>query len=131
MEAPFRFPIIGLTDVERLLDALAASPYFVAGSLRLAEGRELLAEQLRSEGRHDILPLADTPSDLQELMRALWQQPLQSQHPHFLRFNAKLAADPAIEFSMRIDVPTSGDWPRWIDLEGSRDPAILTRLRSL
>jgi len=131
MEAPFRFPIAGLADVERLLDVLAKSPHLVPGSLRLAEGRELLAEQLALEGRPEILVTVDKSGDFRELVRTLWKQPLHAQHPRFLRFNAKLSADQAAEFSMRIDVPTTGDWPRWVDLEGSRDPAALTRLRTV
>ena len=131
MEAPFRFPIAGLGDVERLLKVLAASPHLVPGSLRFAEGRELLAEQLAAEGRAGILPAGETPGSFRKLLRALWRQPLRSHHPRFLRFNARLAAGPGSELSMRIDVPTSGDWPRWVDLEGSRDPAILAHLRTV
>lgn len=130
MEAPFRYPISDLADVERLLEALAKSPELVPGSLRLAEGQELLVEQLRFEGRLEALLPAITSGDFKEVIRALWQQPLLSQHPRYLRFNAILATDPGVEFSMRIDVPTTGHWPRWIDLEGSRDPGNLNRLRT-
>ncbi len=131
MEAPFRYPIAGLADVERLLNVLGTSPQLVAGSLRLVEGRDLLTEQLTTEGRPDVLPAADTADSFAELVRALWEQPLGAQRPRFLRFNAELAGDPGVECSMRIDVPSTGDWPRWIDLEGSRDPAVLVRLRTL
>ncbi len=131
MEAPFRYPIAGLADVERLLNVLAASPHLVPGSLRLAEGRDLLAEQLAAEGRPEVLPAADPAGGFVELVRALWEQPLGAQRPRFLRFNAELAGDPGVECSMRMDVPSSGDWPRWIDLEGSRDPVALVRLRWL
>ena len=130
MEAPFRFPIAGLADLERLFDVLATSPHLVACSLRFAEGREMLAEQLACEGRAEVLPSADACGDFRGLVRALWEQPLCSQHPRFLRFNAKLAADPSVEFSMRIDVPAEGAWPRWVDLEGSRDRAVLALLRT-
>ncbi len=131
MEAPFRYPIAGLADVERLLNVLAISPHLVPGSLRLAEGEDLLAEQLAAEGRPEVLKAADTAGDFIELVRTLWAQPLGAQRPRFLRFNAALASDSGVEFSMRVDVPSSGDWPRWIDLEGSRDPAALAHLRPL
>ncbi len=131
MEAPFRYPIAGLADVERLLVVLATSPHLVPGSLRLAEGRDLLGEQLSAEGRPEALAPADTAGDYGELLRALWEQPLSAQRPRFLRFNAKLADEAGGEFSMRIDVPSTGAWPRWVDLEGSRDPAVLARLRTL
>jgi hypothetical protein len=131
MEAPFRYPIAGLADVERLLDVLATSPHLVPGSLRLAEGGDVLAGQLAAEGRPEILPAADAGVSFIPLLRALWEQPLGAQRPRFLRFNAELAADPGVACSMRIDVPSTGRWPRWIDLEGSRDPAVLLRLRTL
>lgn len=131
MEAPFRFPISGLADIERLLQILATSRSIVPGSLRLAEGRELLEEQLTAEGRlESLLPLI-TAGNFQELVRLLWQQPLGAQRPRYLRFNARLKADAELELSMRITMPTSGNWPRWIDLEGSRDPATLARLRKV
>lgn len=131
MEAPFRYPITGLADVERLLDNLATSPHFVPGSLRIAEGQELLIEQLTTEDRVVVFLMAHMTSDFRVLMRALWQQPLHAQRPRFLRFKARLVSDPSLEISMRIDVPTTGEWPRWVDLEGSRDPAMLARLRTL
>ncbi len=135
MEAPFRFPITGFTDVERLLDVLAASPDLVPGSLWLADGQELLEEQLACEGRLGALKPALSRGNFRKLLRALWQQPLEAQRPHFLRFNAKLSAvTDAVEsgaFSMRIHVPTTSALPRWIDLEGSRDPAVLARLRAI
>lgn len=131
MEAPFRFPISGLSDMERLLEILTTSPGVVPGSLRLVEGQELLIEQLAAEGRLQVLLPVLSSGNFQELIRVLWQQPLCAQHPRYLRFNARLRVDPDLEFSMRIDVPTTGDWPRWVDLEGSRDPAALARLRKI
>ncbi len=140
MPAPFRFPIDGLADVERLLDVLAASPELVHGSLYLAEGQELLEEQLACEGRLGAFKPALSRGDFRKLLRALWQHPLKAQRPRFLRFHAKLAnaklsavtdAAGSGTFSMRINVPTTGALPRWIDLEGSRDPAQLARLREV
>ncbi len=139
MEAPFRFAITGFADVERLLDVLAASPELVPGSLYLAEGQELLEEQLACEGRLGYLKPALSRGDFRRLLRALWQRPLEAQRPRFLRFYAKLAnaklsagndAVGSSAFSMRINVPTTGALPRWIDLEGSRDPAVLAHLRA-
>lgn len=131
MEAPFRFPITGLVDLERLLDILATTSQLVPGSLRLAEGLGLLVEQLNCEGRLEDLSPALSSGNYQELLRRLWQQPLESQHPRFLRFNAQVAGDPGFELSMRVDVPTTGAWPRWVDLEGSRDPERLASLRKV
>ncbi len=131
MEAPFRYPIAGLEDVERLFDILAESPDLVSGSLRFSEGQELLVEQLKAEGRLRALQPAIKTGNFRKLVRALWHQPLLAQHPRFLRFNAQLMADPTVEFSMRINVPTTGNWPRWVNLEGSRDPAALARLRAI
>lgn len=131
MEAPFRFPISGLPDVERLLSLLTKSPGIVPGSLRLAEGQELLVEQLLAEGRLEALLPVLTSGNFNELIRILWQQPLGAQRPRFLRFNARHKLDAGLEFSLRIAVPSSGVWPRWIDLEGSRDPATLTSLRKI
>jgi hypothetical protein len=129
LEAPFRYPIASLEDIERLLGILAASPQLVPGSLRLAEGQELLVEQLKSERRvKHFMPLIKS-GDFPNMVRALWEKPLRTQRPRFLRINAKLAADPNIELSLRIDVPTTGNLPRWVDLEGNRDPAVLAHLR--
>ncbi len=135
MEAPFRFPISGFADVERLLHVLSASPELVPGSLYLAEGQELLEEQLACEGRLGYLKPALSSGDFRRLLRALWQQPLEAQRPRFLRFNAKLSAATNAAgsgaFSMRINVPATGALPRWINLEGSRDPAVLACLRAI
>ncbi len=130
-EAPFRFPISGLADPERLMSVLATSPQLIAGLLRLAEGQDLLLGQLASEGRSAVLSPVLASGNYIELLRTLWQQPLLSQHSRFLQFNAKPTADPDIEFSMRIDMPTTGDWPRWVDLEGCLDPEKLARLRAV
>ncbi len=135
MEAPFRFPITGFADVERLLHVLSASPELVPGSLYLAEGQDLLEEQLACEGRLGYLKPALSRGDFRRLLHALWRQPLKAQRPRFLLFHAKLSAvTDAVgsdTFSMRIRVPVTGALPRWIDLEGSRDPAVLARLRSI
>ncbi len=135
MEAPFRFPITGFADVERLLKVLAASPELVPGSLYLAEGQDLLEEQLACEGRLGALKPALYKGDFRRLLRALWQQPLEVQRPRFLRFNAKLSPGTSAAgsgaFSMRIPGPTAAALPRWIDLEGSRDPAMLAHLRAI
>lgn len=141
MEAPFRYPIAGLADVQRLLDVVARSRLIVPGSLRLAEGGELLAEQLAAEGRGgDPLPeplavegpgVPAQAGDYRLLLTALWQHPPAASRSRWLRFNATLAGDPGVECSLRIDVPTVGDLPHWVDLEGSHDPAAFARLRSL
>ncbi len=135
MEAPFRFPITGFADVERLLDVLATSPELVPSSLWLAEGQELLEEQLACEGRLGALKQALYRGDFRRLLRALWRHPLEAQRPRFLRLNAKLSAVTGVPgsgaFSMRINVPAAGALPRWIDLEGSRDPAVLAHLRAI
>ncbi len=135
MEAPFRFLITGFADVERLLDVLATSPELVPGSLYLAEGQDLLEEQLACEGRLGYLKPALSRGDFRRLLHALWRQPLKAQRPRFLRFNAKLSpvtgAAGSGAFSMRINVPTTASLPRWIDLEGSRDPAMLAHLRAI
>ncbi len=130
VEAPFRFPIRDFTDVERLLTALAKSPLLVPGSLHLIEGADLLARQLAEEQRGSrVLPgQARTPAGLIALFRTLWTHPLTAQRPRFLRLEASLSADPALSLSLRLDAPTVDALPRWVDLEGSRDPAVLARL---
>src|SRR5574340_826702 len=131
MEAPFRFPIKDLIDLERLVDTLATSTQIVPGSLRLAEGQELLVEQLTAEGRLEEISPVLRSLNYKRLMRKLWQRPLQAQHPRFLRFNAQITDAPGLEFSMRINVPTTASLPRWVDLEGSRDKEQLARLRKV
>ena len=84
MEAPFRFPLQNLGDLEKLLGALNASPDLVPGSLRLTEGLDLLAEQFTAEGRRKL------PGDMVRLFRALWRRPLQTQRPRFLRLEAQV-----------------------------------------
>ncbi len=124
MEAPFRFPITSFSNVERLLSALASSPDFVAGSLRLTEGTDLLARQLTEEKRRDDLDRlarANTAAGIEALLRSLWEHPLTAQRPRFLRIEASLAAKPSIPLSLRINVPTREALPRWIDLDVDRD----------
>ena len=122
MEAPFRFPLGNLDDLEKLLAALDASPDLVPGSLRLTEGLDLLAEQFATEGRRK------PPGDMVRLFRALWRRPLQAQHPRFLRLEAQVREPPPRVLSLRVDVPTVDALPRWVDAEGSRDAKELARL---
>ncbi len=129
MEAPFRFPITGLADVERLFEVLSTSPSVVSNSLRLTEGQDLLTDQLIAEGRLKEFKSVLTGGNFQKLFHLLWQKPLREQHPRYLRFNAASRFDPDLEFSLRIDVPTISRLPRWVDLEGSRDPTALASLR--
>jgi hypothetical protein len=122
MEAPFRFKIEGLQDLEKLLAALDASPDLVRGSMRLTEGMDLLAEQFAAEGRRK------PPRSILALFRALWKSPLQAQNPRFLRLEARVLAPPPPVLSLRVDVPTVDAFPRWVDAEGSRDPAEMAHL---
>ncbi len=115
MEAPFRFTIQNLHDLEKLLAALDASPDLVPGSLRLTEGMDLLVEQFAAEGRRR------PPRDSLAVFRALWRRPLQAQRPRFLRLEAQVLTPPPQMLSLRVDVPTRDAFPRWIDAEGSRD----------
>ncbi len=126
MEAPFRFPIESFADVERLFNVLVRSPHVAAGSREMTEGAEMLMQQLMDEKRGDDAALVRC--DCIHLLRVLWGNPLQAQRPRFLRFNAKLATDPAIMLSIRIDVPTRDSIPRWIDAEGNRNPTIQKKL---
>jgi hypothetical protein len=122
MEAPFRFKIDALSDLERLLTAIVASPDLVPGSLALTEGMELLAEQFAAEGRHQ------PPGSALALFRELWECPLREQRPRFLRLEAQVLVPPPAALSLRVDVPTRDAFPRWIDAEGSRDAAALAHL---
>src|SRR5512136_1059812 len=117
MEAPFRFTIQNLQDLERLLAALDASSDLVPGSLRLTEGMDLLVEQFAAEGRRR------PPRDILAVFRALWRRPLQAQRPRFLRLEAQVLAPPPQTLSLRVDAPTPDALPRWVDAEGSRDAA--------
>ncbi len=131
LEAPFRFPIKGLADVEQLFQALQSSPHLVAASLRLTEGADLLAQQLAGEkrgGDQALLHRAQQQGAWTSLLRALWEHPLATQRPRFLRFEAELAANPAVTLSIRIDVPVLDARPRWINAEGSRDPVQQSQL---
>ncbi len=125
MEAPFRFMIQNLRDLEKLLAALDASPDLVRGSVRVTEGFNLLVEQFATEGR------GQPPRDILALFRALWQRPLQTQHPRFLRLEAQGHEPPSLVLSLRIDVPTTEAYPRWIDAEGSRDASQSARLLAI
>ncbi len=122
MEAPFRFTIHDLHDLEKLLAALEASPDLVPGSLRLTEGFDLLAEQFKIESRQE------PPRDVLSLFRTLWQKPLRAQRPRFLRLEAHVLAPPPLILSLRVDVPTLDAFPHWVDAEGSRDAKDLARL---
>ncbi|MGE5262937.1 MAG: hypothetical protein ACM3S0_06115 [Acidobacteriota bacterium] len=122
MEAPFRFPLKNLDDLEKLLAALDASPDLVPGSLRLTEGLDLLAEQFATEGRRK------PRGGIVGLFRALWRRPLQAQRPRFLRLEAEVRQPPPRVLSLRVDVPTIDALPRWVDAEGSRDAKELARL---
>ena len=122
MEAPFRFPLKNLDDLEKLLAALDASPDLVPGSLRLTEGMDLLAGQLAAEGRRK------PRGGIVGLFRALWRRPLQAQRPRFLRLEAGLREPPPRVLSLRVDVPTVDAFPRWVDAEGSHDAKELARL---
>ncbi len=125
LEAPFRFPIKDLNELERLLVALAASPDLVPGSLHVTEGLDLLAEQFAREKRKP--PSREIPA----LFRTLWNQPLQQQRPRFLRLEAQVREPPPPIISLRINVPTVEAMPRWVDAEGSRDAAELERLLAI
>ncbi len=75
LEAPFRFPIKQLADVERAINALATSPEVMAGSVRLVEGADLLSKELLIEPRDQEVPLvahARTAADIVVLLRALF-----------------------------------------------------------
>ncbi len=122
MEAPFRFKIEALPDLERLLTAIGASPDLIPGSLALTEGMDLLAEQFAAEGRRQ------PPGSVLTLFRELWECPLHEQRPRFLRLEAQVLAPPPAGLSLRVDVPTIDTFPRWIDAEGSRDAAALAHL---
>ena len=122
MEAPFRFAIQNLQDLEKLLAALEASPDLVPGSLSLTEGMDLLTEQFAAEGRRR------PPRSMLALFRVLWRRPLQAQRPRFLRLQAQVLVPPPPMLSLRVDVPTVDAFPRWIDAEGSRGPAELAHL---
>jgi hypothetical protein len=122
MEAPFRFRIQDLQDLERFLAAVDASPDLVPGSLGLTEGMDLLAEQFAAEGR------CRPPANILTLFRALWDRPLQAQRPRFLRLEARVLAPPPPLLSLRLDVPTVDALPRWIDADGSRDAAELAHV---
>jgi hypothetical protein len=133
MEAPFRFPIQGIEDLERLVTVLAQSPLLVPGSLRLTEGIDLLAQQFAAEGcnAQDLLVHADSAGGITSLFRALWACPLFTRRPRFLRMEAIPAADPTTVLSLRVSVPTVDDRPRWVDVEGSRDRVKLAQLIGL
>jgi hypothetical protein len=125
MEAPFRFTIQNLQGLEKLLTALDTSPDLIPGTLELTEGMDLLAEQFAEEGR--CPPANRIPA----LFRELWQCPLQAQRPRFLRLEAKVLAPPPDVLSVRVDVPTVDALPRWVDAEGSRDPAETAHLMEI
>jgi hypothetical protein len=131
VEAPFRFMITSLSDVEFLLSTLADAPFIALNSLRLTEGAELLEKRLSLEQRpsdRDLVAQAQTLTGIQSLLRALWNRPLTVQEPRFLRFDAKLLANPKVSLSLRIDVPTVESFQRWVDAEGSRDPSTQKQL---
>ncbi len=125
MEAPFRFPIKDLVDLEKLLAALAASPDLVPGSLRVTEGLDLLAGQLAQEKR------PRPPRKVGALLRVLWNKPLRAQRPRFLRLEAQVREPPPTTLSLRMEVPTIEGKPRWVDAEGSRHAAELSRLLAI
>ena len=130
LEAPFRFPIKQLADVERAIHALATFPEVGPGSVRLGEGADLLSKELLAEHRDQEVPLvtqAKTAADIVVLLRALWDHPLTEQRPRFLRVEAVLAIDPSIRLSLRLDLPTVAARPRWIDIDVARDPQVRER----
>ena len=131
MEAPYRFIIANLQDLENFFATLANSPDIVPHSLRLSEGAELLEKQLEREGRPSdrvLVSQAQTITGILALLRELWNHPLSAQQPRFLRFNATLASAPHTTLSVRIDVLTIESLPHWVDAEGDRDPVANSRL---
>ncbi len=130
LEAPFRFPIREFSDIERGIMALATSRNVTPGSVWLAEGADLLSQELLAEHRTQEVPLvaqAKTAADIVVLLRALWDHPLAEQRPRFLRVEAVLAIDPSMRLSLRVNVPTVEARPRWMDLDLDRDPHVRER----
>ncbi|MBI4785928.1 MAG: hypothetical protein HY782_02645 [Chloroflexi bacterium] len=131
MESLYRFPIRHFEDFERLLIALGTSPALVPGSLRLAEGADLLKEELTAECRHlETIRLdhTNTPGGLIALFRCLWNHPLAIPQPCSIALEAQVAARPSFCISLRLDAPTAAGLPRWVDLGTEHERAAPTRL---
>ena len=134
MESLYSFPIRHFEDFERLLIALGTSPDLVPGSLRLAEGADLLMEELTAECREfDKVRLdhTNTPGGLIALFRCLWNHPLAIPHSHSVVLEANLATRPSLCISLRLDVPTVAALPHWVFLEAGHDRAAQTRLNRI
>jgi len=104
-------------------------PHLVPCSLRLAEGREMLAEQLTCEGRAEVLLSVDTCGGFRELLRALCSNrfALSTSLPA-LQCQARGRSRCRVLHAHRC--AHRGRLATRVDLEGSRDRAILARLRT-